>query len=64
MGKKNKSKAPKGRAGAKKKAKKGGGGGAEAYGDWTTNFIRATRQMSDDDDGIKVVHPSLLPVAK
>ncbi|KAK3703513.1 squalene synthetase-like protein [Vermiconidia calcicola] len=49
MGKKNKSKAPKGRAAAKQKAKKGSPGS----GSWQNNFIRSSgggRQMLDEDD--------------
>ena len=68
MGKKNKSKVPKGRAGAKQKAKKGG-----PSTDWSTNFVRSSgvpRQIQDgdDDDDGKFLpgksDPSLLPVAK
>ncbi|KAK3708182.1 squalene synthetase-like protein [Vermiconidia calcicola] len=49
MGKKNKSKAPKGRAAAKQKAKKGSPGS----GSWQNNFIRSSggrRQTLDEDD--------------
>jgi hypothetical protein len=64
MGKKNKSKQPKGRAAAKQKAKKSGGSGSSnAFHQYIhqSPMSRFQRQMLEDDDGglVTEVAPSI-----